>query len=381
MKRLTRVCYVIPSLSMGGTEGQLIRLIEGLVRDHEVTVVCTHHDGALAGEARRCAAYVRVLGCRGGWDPTLGLRLRKVFRSHKPDVLHTFLFGFDLLANRAARHAGVPVVVSSRRQLATWRKRRHVEFQRLGNRLVDAIVANSRAVVDFAIEHEGVDRALFRVIPNGIDADDFVSGKDLRQIRLRYRIPFNRRVVGIVANFSPVKDHHLFVDTARELLRRRADLHFLMVGHGPLVPAIERHIVRSRMPQDCFSRISTVSELADLYGVMDCSVLCSKAEGFPNAVIESMAAGTPVVAPAVGGIVELVRHEQTGRLVSSREPEDFADAVEWVLDHDGESEAMARRAAQFVRAELTLDNMVKAYRALYAELLAKAPGQAISRKM
>jgi len=293
MKRLRRVCYVIPSLSVGGTERQLVELTKGLVRDHEVTVVCTHHDGTLAGEARRCGAYVRVLGCRGGWDVTLGQRLRKLLRAHKPDVLHTFLFGFDLLANRAARKAGVSVVVSSRRQLATWHKRRHVYFQRLGNGLVDAIVANSRAVADFAIEQERADRALFRVIPNGIDADDFVSGKDLRQIRLRYRIPFNRRVVGMVASFTPVKDHFLFVDTARELLRRRADLHFLMIGRGPLVNAVERHISRLRMPEDCFTRLSTVAELADLYAVMDCSVLCSKAEGFPNAVIESMAAGRP----------------------------------------------------------------------------------------
>lgn len=375
MKRLTRVCYVIPSLSLGGTERQLVQLTKGLVRDHEVMVVCTHHDGTLAGDARRYGAYVRVLGCHGGWDVTLGRRLGKVFRAHKPDVLHTFLFGFDLLANRAARKAGVAVVVSSRRQLATWHKRRHVYFQRMANRLVDAIVTNSRAVADFAIEQERADRALFRVIPNGIDAYDFVSGKDLREIRLRYRIPFNRRVVGIVANFSPVKDHHLFVDTARELLRRRADLHFLMVGNGPLVKAVRRRISRSRMPEDCFTRISTVAELADLYAVMDCSVLCSKAEGFPNVVIESMAAGTPVVAPAVGGIVELVRHEQTGRLVSTREPEDFADAVEWVLDHRSESDAMARRAAQFVRADLTIENMVEAYRALYAELLAKAAGK------
>ena len=110
---------------------------------------------------------------------------------------------------------------------------------------------------------------------------------------------------------------------------------------------------------DCFTRISTISELPEMYKLMDVSMLCSKSEGFPNALIESMAAGIPVVAAAVGGVPEMVRHEQTGRLVQTRAPEAFADAVEHVLDHPDESAAMAARAAAFVRAELTVDRMVK----------------------
>jgi len=375
MKRPTHICYVVPSLSVGGTERQLVRLTAGLARDHEVTVVCTRHDGALAGDARRAGAKVRVVACRGGWDSTAAPRLRRLFRAYRPDVLHTFLFGFDLWANRAARQAGVPVVVSSRRQLATWRKRRHVCVQRLANRHVDCITANSRAVADFAAQQEGADPALFRIIPNGVDADAFVSDRDVGQVRHRHRIPFNRHVIGIVANFSPVKDHALFVDTAGELLRRRADVHFLLIGRGPLLKRVETHIRQAGLPGECFTRLTTVVELADLYAVMDCSVLCSKAEGFPNAVMESMAAGVPVVAADVGGIAELVRHEETGRLVRTRDPSDYADAIEMVLDHRDESKAMARRAAQFVRTELTIEKMVDAYRALYAELLSQAAGR------
>lgn len=371
---MRRICYVIPSLSVGGTERQLTYLIGGLARDYEQMVVCTYHAGALAGEARRAGAGVHVLGMRSGWDPRLGYRLREILRTHRPDILHTFLFGFDYLANRAARASGVPVVISTRRELATWRKGRHVFFQRLGNRFVDCIVANSRSVAGFAAEQERVPASLFRVIPNGVPADDFVTTRDTHQIRLQYRIPFNRHIVGIVANFTPVKDHALFVETAFELLRRRADLHFLMVGGGPLLNAIRRNVA-SRGVDDCFTRVQTVADLPDLYALMDVSVLCSKVEGFPNAIIESMAVGKPVVAAAVGGIPELVRHAETGRLVSSRNPADFADAVEWVLDHPEESGQMARNAARFVRAELSIEKMVDRHRDLYAELLAGKTGK------
>ena len=368
---MKRICYVIPSLGVGGTEWQLTHLMRGLARDHDLTLVCTRCEGALAGDARRIGVDVRVLGARSGWNPTVQRDLRRLFRTHRPDIVHSFLFGFDLFANRAARRAGVPVVISSRRQLATWKKRRHVSIQKRANRQVDCIVANSRAVAAFAAEQEDAAPSLFRVIYNGVNADDFVSDVSHHMARVRYRIPFHRHVVGIVANFSPVKDHALFVQTACALIRRRADVHFVMVGSGPLVGEVDRLTARRGL-DDCFTRFSTVSELADLYALMDASVLCSKVEGFPNALIESMAAGKPVVAAAVGGTTELVRHGETGRLVSTRDPEDFANEIEWVLDHPVESEAMARRAAQFVRADLTIEKMVGSYRALYSELLANA---------
>jgi glycosyltransferase involved in cell wall biosynthesis len=95
-------------------------------------------------------------------------------------------------------------------------------------------------------------------------------------------------------------------------------------------------------------------------------------EGFPNAIIESMAAGVPVVAAAVGGVPELIEDGRTGRLVHSRNPADFADAIDQLLEHPDEAENMAREAGAHVRAHLTTEAMVDGYRSLYNELLAKA---------
>lgn len=368
---MTRICYVIPTLNMGGTERQLLYLLRAFVPDYELTVICTRYDGTLAGEARHLGVRVVDLGVWNGWNPAVWWRLRRIFAAHRPDILHTFMFGFDWYPNLAARQLGVPVVISSRRQLATWKKARHILIERQANRLVDCIVANSRAAADFAIQQEKADPRLFRVIPNGIESELFVSRSDVHMLRLRYKIPFHRHVVGIVANFSPVKDHDLFIRTAQELLRRRADVHFLMVGTGPLMKSIE-HDLRVRGLSDCFTCAASIAEIADLYALMDVSVLCSKVEGFPNAVIESMAAAKPVVAAAVGGIPELIDDGRTGRLVASRDPEHFADAIEWALDHPDESQAMAQRGAHYVRDELSVTRMIERYRALYAECLARA---------
>ncbi len=366
---MNRVCFVVPSLEAGGTERQLVYLVEGLARDHEVTVICTRNKGAFAGRAHRGGARIYTLDGQSGWDFTMRRKLRKLFRGHRPDIVHSLMFGFDYAVSRAARDTGVPVVVSGRRQLATWKKRRHVHLQKKANKLVDCVVANSHAVARFAAAQEQADPALFRVIPNGICADEFTSTTDENHLRTRFDVPFHTRPIGIIANYSPVKDHRLFLDIAGEVMRRRVEAHFLMVGNGRGRRAIEREI-HSRSWSDRFTQISSTEEIADLLRLMDVLVLCSQCEGFPNVVMESMAAGTPVVAASVGGVPELIQHRETGLLVESRRPEEFADAIEWVLDHPDDSRAMAGRAGERLRTEFTVHTMVEAHRTLYRELLA-----------
>ncbi|MBX7255833.1 MAG: glycosyltransferase [Candidatus Hydrogenedentes bacterium] len=366
-----RVCYVIPSLEPGGTERQLIYLLRGLARDHELTVICTRGPGAFIGEARRLGAYVYSLEGWGGWDFSLGRRLRHIFRAHRPDIVHTFLFGFELAANRAARETGVPVIVSSRRELADWKKKRHLRIQKRANELTDCMIANSRAVAEFAAKQEDEDVSRYRVIYNGVDADAFRSTVEQETIRACFSIPRDKNVVGMVANFSPVKDHDLFLEMAAVLMRRREDIHFLLVGSGPRQKEILES-VSQRNWEDRFTHVTTVDEMADLYRAMTVSVLCSKIEGFPNALMEAMAAERPVVAPAVGGIPELIKDGVTGKLVSERTPVAFADAVEACLERPNECARIVQHAAKYVREEFSVDRMVDAHRALYTHLLANA---------
>ncbi len=367
---MKRVCFVIPTLAVGGTERQLVQLIHGLTPDFEITVICTGHEGPLATDVRRMGAEVYSLEAGSGWSVMVRRRIQNIFRAHRPDVVHAFLFGFDYPAVRAARNAGVPVVVSGRRQLAHWKKARHIRLQRRANAYVDRIVANCGAAADFAAQQEDADRGKYDVIHNGIEADAFISDADPDETLLRLGIPDNRHIVGIVANFSPVKDHALFLEMAGELMARRDDVHFLMVGGGPRRKEIMR-TVRHRGWAGRFTRYAASDDVADLYAIMSAMVLCSKSEGSPNAVLEAMAARRPIVAAKVGGVPELIAHEQTGLLVHSRNPSDFADAVDRLLSNPEEAAAMGDAAGELVRREFTMATMVRAHRDLYLNLLAR----------
>lgn len=368
MSTRPRIAWVIPTMRVGGSEIQLLHLMKGLLHEFEMTLICTRSEGALIGDARRVGANVRVLDAPSGWDFRVQGRLQRLFEMHPPHIMHSCLSGFDLFANRAARRAGIPIVVSSRRELATWQKPRHRFMQRRANRYVDCIVANSHAVAAYAAQQEDEPVERYRVIHNGIDPDSFVSTVPREQIADRFRLPPDTLNIGMIANFSPVKDHRLFVDMADEILQKRQDVHFLLVGTGSLANKMFNTIYRRRQER-FFTRVGTVGEVVDLLRLMDVMVLTSKFEGFPNAILEAMSSGTPCVAGRVGGIPELIQHGKTGLLVEERTPQAFADHVTHLLENPSLRQTMGAAAGAWVRQQLPLQHMVHQYRSLYHELL------------
>ncbi len=362
-----RLCIVIPSLARGGTERQVLHLVEGLAKDFETAVLCTREPGVWA-ERARAHAEVLAPGISSGWDPRLKRRLLKWFRSWKPEIVQTYLSGFDYAANVAARCAGVKAIVSGRRERATWKRFRHVWLQRHANRHVDAIVANCRAVAEFAAEQERETLERYTVIYNGVAHPPESMGSD---VRLELTLPRTAPVVGMVANFSPDKDHALFVAMAERVRAQRPETHFVLAGDGPRRESIQREVLQRGLG-DAFRFVSRRDDVFDLYRATDVTVLTSQTEGLPNVVLEAMAAARPVVAAAVGGVPEIIDDRVTGRLISTRNPDDFASAVLELIEDRAEAERMGLRAAAHVRGRFSVESMVAHHRELYLQLLSRA---------
>lgn len=372
MSTRPKLCIVIPSLNVGGTERQVRHLVEGLAPEFQIDVVCTREPGAWAKHVQPYAE-VFALGFRSGWDHRLLFRLSSHFKKRKPDIVQTFLFGFDFAANVAARRAGVPVIVSSRRERATWKKSRHVWIQKRANAFTDAIVANSAAVAAFCAEQEGAPLDRYTVIHNAVVMED--DPPPPMEARTDMTVPRSVPLIGMVANFAPEKDHELFVEMAGRVRAQRPDAHFALIGDGPLRPAIQRRVVDTGLA-DAFRFPGTKDRLRPYYEAMDIVMLTSTTEGLPNVVLEAMACGRPVIAPAVGGIPEAIEDRVTGVLVASREPGDFAAAALNLVNHPDQAARIARQAAISARERFSLPAMIEAYQSLYRGLLAAKCGAA-----
>ena len=326
-----RVDLVVGSLRVGGTETQVVRLARELrARGHNVRVLVLAGSGPLAADLEECGVPFEVFGhegfarrdSRGRYRPWVVLgalarvaRLWRALRRDRPDVCHAFLYWCYVLALPGAALARVPVRVSGRRGITrpygtrSWK----ALLERGSNRFATAVVANSQAVAREVMTREKIDPNRVHVIHNGVDVPDS-SACVARQ-----------PPVGLmVANLISYKGH-------RDLLQALALIEdppvLRMIGAGPehegLVAEAEVLGVSSRARFEGY-RPNAGAHFLDV----QFAVLASHEEGFPNAVLEAMAAGVPVVATSVGGVPEIVDDGATGSLVPPHDPRHLADAIE-----------------------------------------------------
>lgn len=258
---------------------------------------------------------------RPGSDLVALSQLFRLIDEIKPDIVHTHLAKAGTLGRLASVIRRVPVKVHTFHG-TVFEGHFHpliakgvVRWERGLSRSTSQIVAVSDAVSRDLI-CRGFPPAKIRVIPLGLDLDDFAAVPALRQ---------TSNVVILVARLVPVKDVDLFLATMRALRQRIRGVRGVVVGDGPL-----RQRLESTAPE-FISFLGNRSDLPSLLNQAGVVMLTSRSEGSPVALIEALAAGRPVVAPAVGGIPDVLRDRPGTLLVHGREPEALAAAAARVL--------------------------------------------------
>ncbi|MCM2314056.1 MAG: glycosyltransferase [Thermoanaerobaculia bacterium] len=343
------VVLLARSLSAGGTERQLVNLAIGLKRNAvDVSVVVFYEGGALDEELRDAGVPLRTAGKTGRWDT---LRFARELSSRVAEgnakVIYSFL--------------EVPNVVAAAGRVGLWRlpvvwgiRSSRMDLDRYGllhrliyfaqaplSRSVDSIIFNSEAGRRRARDL-GIVASRNRVIPNGIDVERFRFDPRARaSLRRSWGVRDDEPLAGIVARLDPVKNHELFVRASALVGAADARVRFVSIGGGdPERAAMLRELADAR---GLSSRMIWAGERLDLpsvYSALDLNVLSSTGEGFPNAIAESMACETPVVATDVGDAREIVG--DTGRIVDASRPEALADAMLEMVRGGGARSATAR---------------------------------------
>jgi len=211
-------------------------------------------------------------------------------------------------------------------------------------------------------------------IYNGIDLSVFLPksscADEIERDKRECGIPQAHRVIGIVGRIVKEKGHREFFEIARELLQKRGDLLFLVVGdslpsdrdqYGPIL----RRRVREEGLDGHFLFTGLTSEVPKYLRIMDIFVLPSYREGFPRSVLEAMATELPVVGTNIRGCREAVVHGRTGFIVPPKDAKALAKAVAFLLEHPGKAQEMGRagreRAVKLYDQRMVADRFVAAF--------------------
>jgi len=375
----TRIVFLLPNVESGGTERQLLALVRRIDRARfSASLFTTAGGGSLHGEFSELLP-VRVFG-----DPSHGRRFRTgplehlrtiaklaaILRKERPDILHAYLPAANVIGPVAARIAGVPRVIVSKRALANYKESYPLlrKVEPLGNRLADVILVNSDAVRRDVERTERNWEGKFRRIYNGVASVVPWTEEEKEAFRAREEIPSGAGVVLCVSNFYPYKGHLELIEAAGRVASQVPDVVFLLVGRDAGTLEACRSLAREKGLDRHIRFLGGRSDVPDLIRVSDLFVHPSHEEGFSNAILEAMAGGKAVVACDVGGNPEAVRNGETGVLVPPRDPGRFAEAILGRLVDPAGTKGMGESGRKRAGEHFSVDRMVRETEALYESL-------------
>lgn len=370
-----RVAILIDALNQGGAERQVLNTTWALTRRGCDVELIYYHPRDEAAPAYQHPAFREA---RVTYIPKEGHRLRfsrrlaAYLRRGRFDVLHAFKSVTTLYAFLAGRLAGTRVILGGCQEVYCDRG-----WVRLGHRLVkrslSGWIVNARVIVASLERTLAIDPGRCFVVYNGIEPTAFQSDLPPPEARRRLGLPEDAPTVTMIAGLRPVKNHEMFLTMADRLARERPRTRFLLAGDGELRQALQDR-TRSLGLDGRVHFLGARRDIPEVLAATDVSVLTSHTEGLPNAMLESMSAGRPVVTTDYPGAVEFLCEGAEGFIVPRGGAGVLADRVRRLLDNPGLRRRMGEAGIRTVAARFSMERMGQGFQEVYERTLREAIG-------
>lgn len=342
---------------MGGGERWMIRAARGLAgRGHNV-ILASKCESEIIGAAARSGLRTAVMNIHRDVSPLETMRIARFLIKERIDILVCNLNKDVRVAGLAARLAGRPVVIARHGTLLcrrTWRHR-----MTLVN-LTDGILTNAKSIKAIYDSYGWFGPDHVRVIYNGIENVPPGNAYDFSN-----ELP-GKKVIFSAGRLTELKGFIHLVRAASFIARERQDVVFVVAGRGDQEKSLAHNIELLGLSEH-FRLIGYKEDVLPYVKGCDLFVLPSLSEGMPNAVMEAMAVGKPVVATAVSGVPELVEDRISGILVPPADPEALAREILGLLDDPGMARTMAQKARERVEENFTYTGMIEALESYFNE--------------
>lgn len=359
----------------------LLKLVSRMDREKFTSrVVSLLNSGPVAQRIHDLGIEISSLGLsRGMPTPGAFLRLVRIIRAARPDIVQTWLYHADLIGLLAAKLAWYGKAVWNIRcsdmELANYRRMTALTLAVNAklSRFPACVIANSYNAKEYH-KKLGYRPKRFEVIPNGFDMKRFKPDAEAAAgVRHELGIPERAPIIGLVARFDPMKGHETFLEAARILCVKRPDVHYLLCGDN--ITMDNQVLAQTARKSGLGEELHLLGRREDVPRIMAAltvATLCSSyGEGFANVVGEAMACCVPCVVTDVGDSAYIVG--DTGLVVPPRNPCALADAWNRVLSINGnDRHALGLSARKRVTSLFSIDAITEQYEKLYCEIVKKA---------
>ncbi len=360
-----KICHVITRMIVGGAQENTLFTVVDHSRDgHDVTLVTgpsPGREGALLDMVKADGFRLEILPdlvreLSPYHDFMAYWRLKAYFRREKFDVVHTHTSKAGIIGRLAARAAGIPVVVHTVHGQAfhpyekPWRNRLFIFAEHLAGNVSDRIFAVAQAMVDQCVAAGIAPREKYQVVYSGMDIDRFLNAVPSPELREKLGLPAGKPVISTLARLSPQKGYEYVLPAALQVLKRRPDVHFLLIGDGPMRPDFERAAVAAGFAGNFhFAGLISPEDVAGHLILSDMLWHLSLHEGLPRSVVQSLGCGRPAVGFRLDGTPEVILDGETGFCTAPEAVDEVAARTLELLDDPEKMHAMGRRGQGLVR--------------------------------
>ena len=241
----------------------------------------------------------------------------------------------------------------------------HIKNNRKYSHLIDLHIVENKNIKDTLIHQYFEQETKLKLIRNGIDINYFNNDSS---INLPSTIPKNRFVIIFLGRLSEEKAPDLFIKIA-DYFKDNSDVYFIMGGEGLLLEDIRQQITRCQLEKN-LGLLGCIEPKMYLQ-FSDLLILPSRIDGRPNAVLESLSMGVPVIASSVGGLPEIIRDGYNGFLCQPSNVNDFVDKIKQVLNDKNLHSTMKKNARNYAVNNLNIQTTYQEYLDTFASLIKK----------
>ncbi len=366
---MARVLFVSTSTTLGGAEKTLYALATLLDRRaHQVVgVVSVKPEGHYARRLREQGIKVESLGLTRTPRPSHARRLAEIIRRERPDVVHALMYQAIQLARAAKPRAGVPFkLISSPRVNYRSRSWWTLLIDRALKGRDDLLIAECEASRRFLIERLGYAPSKVITVRNGVDLAGWPASKlDRRRKRLELRLTDGEFLIGALGRLDRQKGFATLVEAMAAL--KGTPVRCAILGEGPERARLEA-LIRRREVERSVWLLGERGDIPAWLSAFDAYCLPSLWEGLPNALLEAMALGLPVIASGVDGVPEAVTDGVDGLLVPPGRPVPLARALRELAGSPEKRAVLGAAAKATVAERFTVRRMLEEYERAYSSV-------------
>ncbi|MBS3976909.1 MAG: glycosyltransferase family 4 protein [Syntrophomonadaceae bacterium] len=299
--------------------------------------------------------------------------LVSVLSENKIHILHSHGARAFLIGCLAARWAQVPVIVATIHNFVCdsnvpwWQKAAYFKFSSVLVKNADHVFAVSRTLAEHLVEKQRLQSNKVSTLTSGVDLGCFNRVFDCGKMRMKIGLHPSEPVVATISRLIPEKGAGLFIEAAAIINRRMPKVQFLVVGDGSERNRLEKKSIALGL-QKQVKFIGWHEDVPSILPLVNVVVVPSLTEGLSLTTLEAMAARRSVVAFAVGGLNELIKHGETGYLVQPRNTESLANSVIELLLNNRKNEEMGRKARRLVEENFCIQKSIDQLQQIYHRL-------------